>query len=189
MRLRGTVETRLPAASRDCRLGLVTVPFPEPTAPAPSRAEVFLRYLDFFRSRLVDKLEGLPPGELRKSQVPSGWTPIELIKHLTCTERRWLEWRFAGRDVGDPWADIRDDRWYVPPQETLGDLVAALRAQARRTRVLVESRDLDEIGAPGPGWDEPASLERVLFHMLQEYARHVGQLDVVSELAGGPVGE
>ena len=100
MRFRRAAETRLPAASRDCRLGLVTVPFPEPTTPAPSRAEVFLRYLEFFRSRLVDKLEGLPPGELRKSQVPSGWTPIELIKHLTCTERRWLEWRFAGRDVG-----------------------------------------------------------------------------------------
>jgi hypothetical protein len=29
----------------------------------------------------------------------------------------------------------------------------------------------------------------VLFHLLQEYARHVGQLDIVSEIAGGPVGE
>jgi uncharacterized damage-inducible protein DinB len=167
----------------------VTIPFPEPTTPAPSRAEVFLRYLDFFRSRLAEKLAGLPPDELRKSRVPSGWTPIELIKHLTCTERRWLEWGFAGRDVADPWADIRDDRWYVAPDETLDDLVAALSAQAERTRSLVESRDLDEIGAPGPRWDEPASLERVLLHMLQEYARHVGQLDIVAELAGGPAGE
>jgi hypothetical protein len=29
----------------------------------------------------------------------------------------------------------------------------------------------------------------VLFHLLQEYARHLGQLDIVAELAGGPVGE
>jgi len=29
----------------------------------------------------------------------------------------------------------------------------------------------------------------VLFHLVQEYARHLGQLDVVSELAGGEVGE
>jgi Protein of unknown function (DUF664) len=28
-------------------------------------------------------------------------------------------------------------------------------------------------------------LERVLFHLLQEYARHVGQLDVVVELVTG----
>ena len=35
-------------------------PFPEVTAPASSRAEVFLRYLDYFRSRLASKLEELP---------------------------------------------------------------------------------------------------------------------------------
>ena len=34
----------------------------------------------------------------------------------------------------------------------------------------------------------PATLERVLFHLLQEYARHLGHLDIVAELAGGPVG-
>ena len=27
----------------------MTVPFPQPTTPAGSRTEVFLRYLDFFR--------------------------------------------------------------------------------------------------------------------------------------------
>jgi hypothetical protein len=32
----------------------MTVPFPEPTAPAGSRAEVFNRYLDYFRDRLAD---------------------------------------------------------------------------------------------------------------------------------------
>ena len=51
--------------------------------------------------------------------------------------------------------------------------------------------DLAAVGAPGPRWEgaEPASLERVLFHLLQEYARHLGHLDIVTELAGGPVGE
>ncbi len=169
----------------------MSIPFPEATAPAASRAEVFLRYLDFFRSRLVDKLEELPAGELRGSRVPSGWTPIELLRHLTYVEMRWLEWGFEGRAVAAPWADSRDGRWYVAPDETLDDLVAALRARADRTRHIVESHDLADIGQPGPRWDgaEPASLERILFHLLQEYARHVGQLDIVAELAGGPTGE
>jgi Protein of unknown function (DUF664) len=50
---------------------------------------------------------------------------------------------------------------------------------------------VDEIGQPGERWDgePPATLERVLFHLTQEYARHVGHLDIVCELAGGPVGE
>ncbi len=91
----------------------MNVPFPEPTTPVPARAEVFLGYLDFFRSRLVSKLEALPAGELRRSQLPSGWTPIELLKHLAYVELRWLEWGFEGRDVPDPWADSRDGRWYV----------------------------------------------------------------------------
>jgi hypothetical protein len=175
----------------------VSVPFPEPTAPAASRAEVFLWYLDFFRSRLVSKLEGLPGGELRASRLPSGWAPIELIKHLTCTEMRWLEWGFAGRDRSDVWGnedvwgEEKDGRWHVGPDETLAGLVAALDAQAVKTRAIVAAHDLADTGQPGERWDgaDPPALERVLLHLLQEYARHVGQLDIVSELAGGPTGE
>jgi uncharacterized damage-inducible protein DinB len=169
----------------------MTVPFPEPTTPVPARAEVFLGYLDYFRSRLVSKLEALPAGELRRSRLPSGWTPIELLNHLAYVELRWLEWGFEGRDVPEPWADSRDGRWYVAPGETLEQLVEGLRAQAARTRAVVESHDLADIGRPGERWDgaDPASLERILFHLVQEYARHVGHLDIVSELAGGQTGE
>jgi uncharacterized damage-inducible protein DinB len=169
----------------------MTVPFPEPTTPVPTRAEVFLGYLDYFRSRLVSKLEALAAGELRGSRLPSGWTPIELLNHLAYVELRWLEWGFEGRDVPEPWADSRDGRWHVAPGETLEQLVEGLRAQAARTRAVVESHDLADIGQPGDRWDgaDPASLERILFHLLQEYARHVGQLDIVSELAGSQTGE
>jgi uncharacterized damage-inducible protein DinB len=170
----------------------MSLPFPEPTDPAPSRSEVFLRYLDYFRSSLVTKIEALPAAELRASRLPSGWTPIELLKHLTYVERRWLEWGFEGRrDIGDPWGDRRDDRWYVAPEETPVGMIEALRGQAARTTAIVESHDLAEVGKPGPRWDgaHPATLERVLFHLLQEYARHIGHLDIVTELAGGPTGE
>jgi uncharacterized protein DUF664 len=63
--------------------------------------------------------------------------------------------------------------------------------EAARSRAVVESHDLADIGQPGGGWDEagPAALERVLLHLVQEYARHVGHLDIVSELADGQVGE
>ena len=170
---------------------LVSLPFPEPTTVVPSRAEVFLGYLDYFRSRLVSKLETLPDGELRISRLPSGWTPIELLKHLAYVELRWLEWRFEGRDIAGPWGDDRDGRWYVAPGETLQDLVAALHAQAARTRAIVESHDLADRGQPGDRWDggNPPALERILFHLLQEYARHIGHLDIVSELADGEIGE
>jgi uncharacterized damage-inducible protein DinB len=169
----------------------MSLPFPGPTAPVSSRAEVFLGYLDYFRSRLVSKLDSLPGGELRSSRLPSGWAPIEMVKHLAQVERRWLEWGFEGRAVTDPWADSRDGRWYVAADETLAELVATLDEQAARTRAIVESHDLADIGQPGERWDgaDPPALERILFHLLQEYARHVGHLDIVSELADGETGE
>ena len=167
------------------------VPFPEVTVPASSRAEVFLRYLDYFRSRLASKLEALPAAELRRGRLPSGWTPLELARHLRYVELRWLEWGFEGRDVGDPWADSEGGRWRVGPDETLDTLLADLAGQAARSRAVIESHDLDEVGQPGDRWDgaDPATLERVLFHLLQEYARHVGHLDIVTELAIGRSGE
>jgi hypothetical protein len=67
----------------------------------------------------------------------------------------------------------------------------SISAQAVRTRAIVESHDLADVGQPGDRWDgdDPPALERILFHLLQEYARHVGHLDIVSELAGGQTGE
>jgi uncharacterized damage-inducible protein DinB len=167
------------------------VPFPEPTAPAGSRTEVFLRYLDYFRSRLAGKLRDLPADELRRSRVPSGWTPLELANHLRHVEMRWLEWGFEGRDVADPWGDEKDGRWYVDPGETLDSLLAGLLDQAGRTRAIVEAHDLAEVGKPGDRWDgaDPATLERILFHLVQEYARHLGHLDIVVEIATGRSGE
>ena len=167
------------------------VPFPEPTDPVGSRAEVFLRYLDYFRSRLAAKLRTLPAAELRAAAVPSGWTPLELLKHLRYVELRWLEWGFEGRPVDDPWADEQDGRWHVGPDETLASLLAGLQDQAARTHAIVGAHDLDEAGQPGDRWDgaDPPTLERVLFHLLQEYARHLGHLDIVIELVTGDSGE
>ena len=169
----------------------MSVQFPSPTIAVPSRPEVFAGYLDYFRSRMLAKVISLPEAELRRSRLPSGWTPLELLKHLRYVELRWLEWGFEGRDVANPWADSRDGRWHVDPGESLEQLAAELTAQGGRSRAVIESHDLAEIGQPGERWDgaEPATLERVLFHLVQEYARHLGQLDVVAELAGGEVGE
>jgi len=168
--------------------------FPEPTKdPDATRAEVFLRYLAYFRAVLAEKVQGLSEDDLRGSRLASGWAPIELLKHLQFVEMRWLEWGFEQKPVDDPWGDHdhTTHRWYVAPDERLDDLLQALTDQAARTRAVVERHDLDEVGLPGERWDgdDPPTLERVLFHLLQEYARHVGHLDVHRELIDGAAGE
>ena len=165
--------------------------FPEPTDEVGSRAEVLLRYLDFFRETVIDKVLGMPESRRRSSLLPSGWSPIELLVHLAHVERRWLVWGFEGCDVGDPWGDWRDGRWHSESGITTDEVVADLREQGRTTRAVVGRHELDERGMPGERWADkpPAQLERVLLHLLQEHARHAGHLDIVRELVDGKTGE
>src|ERR1700746_2794010 len=95
----------------------------------------------------------MPDAERRSSRLPSGWTPLELVKHLRYVELRWLEWGFEGRDVGDPWGARQDNRCSVGPDETAATLLADLRAQPARSRAIVEAHRLDEAGQPGDRWD------------------------------------
>jgi hypothetical protein len=165
--------------------------FPSPTTPIATRAEVFVTYLDYFRSAIIGRVEQLGERELRTSRLPTGWTPLELVQHLTFVEMRWLEWGFEGQPVDDPWGDNRDGKWFVDEAESRDDLVGRLRAQGFRSRTIIRANDLEAVGKPGPRWDggDPPTLERILFHLLQEYTRHLGHFDIVAELAGGPTGE
>ena len=113
------------------------------------------------------------------------------MKHLVNVERRWIVWGFEGVDLPDPWADARDDRWYAGPDERVEDLLDAFDAGGRHTREVVMAHDLTDLGAPSDRWDDdlPPPLERVLLHLVQEYARHAGHLDIVRELADGTTGK
>ncbi len=169
----------------------MTIPFPEPTRPAADRTEVLVRYLDYYREVLLAKVDGLSEEQLRGSVLPSGWSPLELVKHLTYVELRWLEWGFEGAKVADPWGDRDGDRWRVGADESTEDLLAALRGRGRTTAAISGRHRLDDVGVPGERWDgaPPATLERCLLHLMQEYARHLGHLDVVRELLDGSTGE
>jgi hypothetical protein len=61
-----------PRCGRWVITALMSVSFPEPTVPLQSRADVFVGYLDYFRSRVINKIEGLPENALRHSRLPSG---------------------------------------------------------------------------------------------------------------------
>ena len=147
--------------------------FPEP-ASTPDLRGLMLDYLDFLRGVVADKVEGLADGELRSSVVPSGWTPAGLVNHLVNVERRWLRWGFLAEPVPDPWRDAHDEGW-VTPDATPTELRTLLESAGARSRSIVE--------APAP------QLQWILLHLIQEYARHTGHLDIARELIDGETGE
>jgi uncharacterized damage-inducible protein DinB len=168
----------------------VTV-FPEPASTTDLRG-LMLDYLDFLRGVVADKVEGLADRELRGSVVPSGWTPAGLVNHLVNVERRWLRWGFLAEPVPDPWRDAADDDGWVTPEATPADLRRLLQAAGSRSRSIVEEHELTDTAAVGGRFADRASapqLQWILLHLIQEYARHTGHLDIARELIDGRTGE
>ena len=173
----------------------------EPRPGVGDEAAHHAAYLDFYRETCIEKCMALPEAELRTTRLPSGWTPLELVSHLLHMEQRWFVWGFLGEAVPAPWGDWNTDepwdsdpedepRWTVAESVTLDDLVARLRSQGRRTRAVLAEHGLAERASPaGRFAEDPPDLRWICFHVLQEYARHAGHLDIVVELAGGPTGE
>ena len=162
--------------------------------PAPETGSdprvLFAAYLDFYREKAVEKVLGLSVEEQDTSRVPSVWTPLQLLHHLAHMEQRWFVWGFLAEPVADPHGDEADGVWVVPPERSADEIVTMLRATGRRTREVLASYPLDAVAATGGRFSEdPPTLSWICFHVLQEYARHLGHLDVAVELAGGDTGE
>ncbi|NRQ39511.1 DUF664 domain-containing protein [Nonomuraea sp. NN258] len=162
----------------------------EPSKHFVDPRELLVEYLDYYREVILRKLDGFPEPE--SSRVPSGWTPLELLKHLAYMERRWFSWDFAGEPVDDPWGDhdADRDRWAAP--ESYAEIKAFYLAQCERSRQIVADAQLTDLATDIGRFPPPAqrpALSWIMFHVLQEYARHAGHLDIARELADGATGE
>jgi uncharacterized damage-inducible protein DinB len=164
----------------------------EPPRSLEDPRDILLQQLSYYRATLLAKLDGLSPDQLTGSILPSGWSPLGLLKHLVFVERRWMQWGFEAEQVADPWGDHdpNSEGWLVTPNDTVPELAAKLTAIATRTEATVLTAELTERARLGGRFSsDPPTLGWILAHLLQEYARHVGHLDVVRELIDGSVGE
>lgn len=175
------------------RLGEVERPRGEPPRTMSDPKELLAGYLDYYRATVLQKLAGLGEVELRGSRLPSGWSPLELLWHLTHVERRWLVWGFDRQDVAAPWGDHdAAGRWRVPEGMSAAEVVRRFEEQCARSRQIVGAAGLADRASTGGRFDteaEAPALSWILLHLLQEYARHAGHLDIARELADGRVGE
>ena len=141
---------------------------------------------------------GLTDEQARSTPSVSALSVGALIKHATGCQRSWMA-RVAAAPEPPP-ADERPmeerqaeyaDEFTMRPDETLASLLEAFAAQSAETLRLLEAADLDAAvpvprDAPWFPKDVDAwSVRWVMFHMIEELARHAGQGDVIRESIDG----
>jgi hypothetical protein len=167
------------------------VPRADPPLVASER-ESLDGWLDFHRSTLLTKCQGLTGEQLaRRAVPPSTLSLLGLVRHLTDVERSWFRRRFAG-ETGLDFLYSNDE---YPDGEF--DLAAANGAEADFAAFTREC-ELARAAAAGRSLDETFVHDRdgstidlrwVYVHMIEEYARHNGHADLLREQIDGVTGE
>ena len=148
------------------------------------------RYLDAQRNHILGALDGLSDEELRRPVLPSGWTCLGLVKHLTLADERYWFRCIVGGESTDYFPDEPGGDWLVAPDEAADEVIGAYRDEIDRANELIRITALD---AP-PGWRDPLweewgrdfpDLRFIMVHMIVETATHAGHLDAARELIDG----
>ena len=163
----------------------------EPSMMAGER-ESLDGWLEYYRETVLLKIDGLDGEQLaRRSVPPSALSPAGILRHLADVEAYWLLEVLHGEEQPDPHCsdDNPDGDFLDATAETALADVAAYREQVEASRA-AQARwpDLD---APVLGWrrGQELNLRWILSHLLEEYARHQGHLDLLCEAVDGRTGE
>jgi len=149
-------------------------------------------WLDLYRETVLLKIAGLDADQLaRRAVPPSSMSLIGVVRHLTEVEAYWLRVVLLDeQDVPDyyctpasPDGDFDD----IDPAAAAAD-VAAYRAELVTTRANTAAwTDLDT-PVRGLRRGNPVNLRWILTHLIEEYARHLGHMDLLREAIDGRTG-
>ena len=177
-------------------MGNPTTPLPTQKAFGQDEPSVLLGYLDYHRTVLVRKAEGITDDQARLAACPpSELTLMGLIRHMADVERYWFRRRLAGEDIGpiysseDPDVGDPDGDLHPGPDDTMAATFAAWRAEVAEADANIAAASLDDVERTSLGNGEPGSLRRVIVHLIEEYARHCGHADLLRQAVDGTTGD
>ena len=142
------------------------------------------------REHVLEQLAGLTDEQLRRPVLPSGWSCLGLVRHLTLSdERYWFEVVVAGEPL-DFWPEGDNGDWLVGPQEPAEEVVTAYRTAIARADEIIAARRLDDPPEqPAQWWVEAGlsfpDLHSIILHVLIDTSVPAGHLDAVRELLDG----
>lgn len=149
--------------------------------------EALLQALNGQRAHVLGAVDGLSDEQLRQPVLPSGWTCLGLVQHLTLdVERFWFRAVVAGEAVD---LATGDEAWRVDVNTPVEAVLRAYRDETRTCDAVMAATPLDA----QPAWwptevfaDLPVrNVRRTLLHVITETACHVGHLDAARELLDG----
>ncbi|GAA1127297.1 DinB family protein [Citricoccus alkalitolerans] len=173
-------------------------PTDAPSAP-PTGAEadggskaVLHWYLKSARRNLRWKLEGLTERQLRTPMTPTGTNLLGVLKHVCSVEVEYFTDCFGlPSGIEMPWFD--DDcepnaDMYATAEESVEWVFALADRCAAASDAAIDRLDLAAVGTV-PWWTNgTVTLGRLLVHMVAEYQRHLGHVDILRELLDGAAG-
>jgi uncharacterized damage-inducible protein DinB len=160
---------------------------PESKAFGEDERSVLLGYLAYHRSVLARKLDGLTDDQARSAPVPpSGLTLLGLVRHMTDVERWWFRRVLIADDVPALFDD--DEEWDVPADATVAGTLAAFWDEIGVVDGVLAVTDMDAVTAGSPEGGGH-TLRRTVVHVIEEYARHCGQADLLREVIDGVTGD
>ena len=147
-------------------------------------------FLDWYRSTLELKCEGVSDAALRSRAVPpSNLSLLGLVRHLAECERGWFTHRVAGRPNQDIWCTPanQDADFDDVATADVAEAFRMWRTECDASRAITAER---ELAATFRNRNDVAiSLRWVLVHMIEEYARHLGHADLLRERIDGVTGD
>lgn len=168
---------------------------------APLRADevTALRgFLDYQRDTFRWKCSGLSQPQLARTHPPSTMTLGGMMKHLALNEVGWFGRTLAGADYPEPfgavdWDGDPDWEWRTGAQDDPEELRTLYDDCVRRADAAIDAAlargGLEAESVATSSQDGAFSLRWILLHMIEEYARHNGQADLIRESVDGVTGE
>ena len=143
-------------------------------------------FLDDYRDIVVRKVSGLSDSDARRGLVASSTTVGGLIKHLRWAEYGWFDQLLQERSNDNRRTHDRSWEFEFLPEESLPTLITDYQTQCEESRRIAARYPLDHV-VPHRRFGT-VSLRWIYVHMIEETARHTGQIDILREQLDGATG-
>ena len=150
-------------------------------------------YLEAYRLTLEMKCEDLTPEQMgTRSVPPSELSLLGMVQHLARVEHRWFRSVLGGapetpRIYDDGTGGFTD---ITPTEEGVASAWLAWRGEVEHARRLWEGWPEMNMGASlADGHGGTLTVRDLAVHMVEEYARHMGHVDLLRECIDGRTGQ